>query len=133
MNKFWAVFSAIWLVAVLLQSRFCRKKSSLLRRVPFRLLRPRQETAHPVDGLPLFIVQHMSISLGGDNGGVAHEIRTLFLTSFFLRRKRPQKYKKDFRHPKGGTGGLPSFTLLFYLKMGIKILWSPCQERWSAR
>ena len=86
---------------------FCRKKSSLLWRVPFRLLCLWQETAHPVDSLPLFIVQHMSISLGGDNRGVAHEIRTLFLTSFFLRRKRPQKYKKDFRHPKGGTGGLP--------------------------
>lgn len=26
---------------------------------------------------------------------------------FFPTEKRPQKYKKDFRHPKGGTGGLP--------------------------
>ena len=53
---------------------FCRKKSSLLWRVPLRLLCLRQETAHPVDGFPLFIVQHMRIFLSGDNGGMAHEV-----------------------------------------------------------
>ncbi len=53
---------------------FCRKKSSLLWRVPFRLLCLRQETAHPVDSLALFIVQHMGIFLCGDNGGMTHQV-----------------------------------------------------------
>ena len=53
---------------------FCREKFFLLWSVPTRFLCPRQETAHPVDGFPLFIVQHMGIFLCGDNGGMAHQV-----------------------------------------------------------
>ena len=53
---------------------FCREKFFLLWSVPTRFLCPRQETAHPVDGFPLFIVQHMGIFLCGDNGGMTHEV-----------------------------------------------------------
>ena len=53
---------------------FCREKFFLLWSVPTRFLCPRQETAHPVDGFPLFIVQHMGILLSGNDRGMAHEV-----------------------------------------------------------
>ena len=68
------VFTGIWTVAVLLQSKFFVEKVLLPENVLALFLHPRQKIAHPVDGLSLFIVQHMGVLLGGDNGGMTHQV-----------------------------------------------------------
>ena len=104
---------------------FCRKKSSLLWRVPLRLLCLRQETAHPVDGFPLFIVQHMRIFLSGDNGGMAHEVLDDADGNILFHQPcgegMPIQYNKDKSENPCKIKGFRDLSLFFFRLFFIKI------------